>query len=157
VYCFLSGIAPSSVQVWCFLAELTKGMWLILTAQVTTCRPTAEHWFSGLGRLKDCHWTAVPDCHENFTVLIVNDIFNSCAIRCNMFALRHSLLTWMNLTADSYIFHWHGSWSSDALHWEGNLKSAIALAMCLSLRFIHLPAYGLWNGNEHPAYTSHGV
>jgi len=42
--------------------------------------------------------------------------------------------------------------------WKGNRRSGVALAMRHRLKwFIHLPAYGLKKGDEHPAYTPHGV
>jgi len=42
--------------------------------------------------------------------------------------------------------------------WEGNRKSGVALAMRYILRrFIHLRSHGLRKGDEHPAYTPHGV
>ena len=42
--------------------------------------------------------------------------------------------------------------------WEGNRRSGVALAMRHRLQwFIHLPAHGLRKGDEHPAYTPHGV
>ena len=45
--------------------------------------------------------------------------------------------------------------------WEGNRRSGVALAMHHRLQwFIHLcglTAHGLTKGDEHPAYTPHGV
>jgi len=42
--------------------------------------------------------------------------------------------------------------------WEGNRRSGVALAMRYRLRwFIQLRAHGLSKGDEHPAYTLHGV
>jgi len=42
--------------------------------------------------------------------------------------------------------------------WEGNRKSVVVLAMRHTLQwFIHLRAHGLRKGDEHPAYTLHGV
>ena len=42
--------------------------------------------------------------------------------------------------------------------WEGNRRSGVALAMRHRLQwFIHLRAHGPRNGDEHPAYTPHGV
>jgi len=42
--------------------------------------------------------------------------------------------------------------------WEGNRRSGVALAMRHRLQwFIHLWAQGLRKGDEHPAYTPHGV
>ena len=42
--------------------------------------------------------------------------------------------------------------------WEGNRRSDVALVMRHRLQwFIHLRAHGLRKGDEHPAYTTHGV
>ena len=42
--------------------------------------------------------------------------------------------------------------------WEGNRRFGVALAMRRRLQwFIHLLAYGLRKGAEHPAYTPHGI
>jgi len=42
--------------------------------------------------------------------------------------------------------------------WEGNRRSGVALAMRHRLQwFIHLQAHGLRKGDEHPAYTFHGI
>jgi len=42
--------------------------------------------------------------------------------------------------------------------WEGNRRSGVALAMHHRLRwFVHLQAHGLRKGDDHPAYTPHGV
>ena len=42
--------------------------------------------------------------------------------------------------------------------WEGNRRSGVALAMRHRLQwFIQLRAHGLSKGDEHPAYTPHGV
>jgi len=42
--------------------------------------------------------------------------------------------------------------------WGGNRRSGVALAMRHRLLwFIHLRAHGLKKGDEHPAYTPHGV
>ena len=42
--------------------------------------------------------------------------------------------------------------------WEGNGTFGVALAMRHRFQwFIHLRAHGLRKGDEHPAYTSHGV
>jgi len=42
--------------------------------------------------------------------------------------------------------------------WEGNRWSGVALAMRHRLQwFIHLRAHCLRKGDEHPAYTAHGV
>ena len=42
--------------------------------------------------------------------------------------------------------------------WEGNRRSGVALAMRHRLQwFLHLRAHGLRKGDEHPAYTPHGV
>ena len=46
--------------------------------------------------------------------------------------------------------------------WEGNRRSGIALAMRHRLQwfihlFVHLRAQGLRKGDEHPAYTPHGI
>ena len=42
--------------------------------------------------------------------------------------------------------------------WGGNRRSGVALAMRHRLQwFIHLRAHGLRKGDEHPAYTPHGV
>ena len=42
--------------------------------------------------------------------------------------------------------------------WEGNRRSGVALAMHHRLRwFVHLRAHGLRKGDDHPAYTPHGV
>ena len=42
--------------------------------------------------------------------------------------------------------------------WEGNRRSGIALAMHHRLRwFVHQRAHGLRKGDDHPAYTPHGV
>jgi len=42
--------------------------------------------------------------------------------------------------------------------WEGNRRSGVALAMRHRLQwFIQLWAHGLRKGDEHPAYTPHGV
>jgi len=42
--------------------------------------------------------------------------------------------------------------------WEGNRRSGVALAMHHILWwFIHPQAQGLSKGDEHPAYTAHGV
>jgi len=42
--------------------------------------------------------------------------------------------------------------------WEGNRRSGVALAMRHKLQwFLHLRAYRLRKGDEHPAYTPHVV
>jgi len=42
--------------------------------------------------------------------------------------------------------------------WEGNRRSGVTLAVHHRLQwFIHLRAYGVRKGGEHPAYTPHGV
>ena len=42
--------------------------------------------------------------------------------------------------------------------WEGNRRSGVALAMRHRLQwFIHLWVQGLRKGDEHAAYTPHGV
>ena len=42
--------------------------------------------------------------------------------------------------------------------WEGNRRSGVTLAMRHRLQwFIQLWAHGLRKGDEHPAYTPHGV
>ena len=42
--------------------------------------------------------------------------------------------------------------------WEGNRRSGVALAMRHRLKwFIQLRAHGLRKGDEHPAYTPHGI
>ena len=42
--------------------------------------------------------------------------------------------------------------------WERNRSSSFALAMRHRLQwFIHLQALGVRKGDEHPAYSSHGV
>jgi len=42
--------------------------------------------------------------------------------------------------------------------WEGNRRSGVALAIRHRLQwFIHLRAQSLRKGDEHPAYTPHGV
>jgi len=42
--------------------------------------------------------------------------------------------------------------------WGGNRRSGVALAVRHRLQwFIHLLAHGLRKGDEHPAYTPHGV
>jgi len=42
--------------------------------------------------------------------------------------------------------------------WEGSRRSGVALAMRHRLQwFIHLRAHGLRKGDEHPAYTPHGL
>jgi len=42
--------------------------------------------------------------------------------------------------------------------WEGNRRYGVSLAMRNRLQwFIHLRAHGLRKGDEHPAYTHHGV
>ena len=42
--------------------------------------------------------------------------------------------------------------------WEGNRRSGVALVMRHRLQwFIHVRANGLSKGDEHPAYTPHGI
>jgi len=42
--------------------------------------------------------------------------------------------------------------------WVGNRRSSVALVMRHRLQwFIHLRAHGLSKGDEHPAYTCHGI
>jgi len=42
--------------------------------------------------------------------------------------------------------------------WGGNRRCGVALAMRHRLQwFIHLRTHGLRKGDEHPAYTPHGV
>ena len=56
---------------------------------------------------------------------------------------------------------WYRSRSGDALRpcgWEGNRRSGVALAMRHRFQwFIHLRVHGLRKGDEHPAFTRHGV
>ena len=54
---------------------------------------------------------------------------------------------------------WYGSVSGDALYrWEDNRRSGVAVAMRQKLQwFIHLRAHSQGKGDEHLAYTPHGV
>jgi len=53
---------------------------------------------------------------------------------------------------------WYRSRAVMPCGWEGNRRSDFALALRHRLQwFIHLRVHGLRKGDEHPAYTPHGV
>jgi len=68
---------------------------------------------------------------------------------------KNDFIAHVPLSPSSRPIIWYRSRGGDAV---GNRRSDVALAMRQRLQsFIHLQAHGLRKGDEHPAYTPHGV